>query len=88
MLEHLADALGDLLWRLDLQRTDVDDADRDRLVLRELGEEGGISHLAAREVEDEFVHLHVEVLGQDPLVPLRGHPAHSIAPYVAEAEMP
>ncbi len=41
--EHLADALGDLLGRLDLERANVDDADGDRFVRRQVLQDDGVA---------------------------------------------
>ena len=56
-VEHLADALGDLLGVLDLERADVDHADVRLLVARQLAQQVRVLHLAAREVEHVRVDL-------------------------------
>ena len=62
--EHLADALGDLLGMLDLERADVDHAGVDLLVGGQLAQEIRVFHLAAREVEHVRVDLDVVIVRQ------------------------
>src|SRR5581483_520511 len=90
VLEHLADAAGDLLRRLDHHRADVEDADGDLLVLRQVGEEIDAVHVAVGVVEHELVDSgRVPEVRQHRLVALREVGAEDVvAPGVAEAEVP
>ena len=90
VLEHLARALGHLLGRLDHHRADVEHADLDFLVGRQVLEELDAGHAAVGVVEHELVDARrVEEVRQRRLVALGEVAAEDVvAPRVAEAEVP
>ena len=89
-LEHLPDALGDLLRRFDRVGADIEHADLNVLVLRQVLQELDAGHVAVRVVEHELIDAGgVEEVRQHRLVALGEAGAQDVvAPRVAEAEVP